>query len=59
MTVNKTNDDLAREIEVLREELRQMREIVGALLSMVIEEDEDEDGASLFPGNLELPRLNN
>ena len=56
-TLNKTNEDLAREIDKLREELRQMREIVGVLLNMVI--DEEEDDVALFPGNSEVPRLNN
>lgn len=56
-TLNKTNEDLAREIDELREELRQMREIVGVLLNMVI--DEEEDDVALFPGNSEVPRLNN
>lgn len=59
MTVNKTNEDLAREINELREELRQMREIVGVLLTMVIDEDSEEGDITLFPNNLEVPRLNN
>lgn len=57
--MNKTNEDLAREINELREELRQMREIVGVLLTMVIDEDSEEGDITLFPNNLEVPRLNN
>jgi hypothetical protein len=57
--MNKTNEDLAREIKELREELRQMREVVGVLLTMVIDEDSGEDDITLFPNNLEVPRLNN
>jgi len=59
MIMDKSNEDLAREINELREELRQMREIVGVLLTMVIEEDGGEDDVTLFPNNLEMPRLNN
>jgi hypothetical protein len=57
--MNKTNEDLAREISELREELRQMREVVGVLLTMVIDEESGDDDITLFPNNLEVPRLNN
>jgi hypothetical protein len=40
----KSNEDLSKEIAELKSELRQMREIVNMLFSIIIEsEDEDED----------------
>lgn len=55
--MEKSNEELAREIKELREEVRQMREVIGVLLSMVIEEDEDE-GIPFFSSG-DVPRLNN
>jgi cell division septum initiation protein DivIVA len=55
-----SNEDLAREIKELREEVRQMKEIVSALLTMVVESEEDEDeSAEMFPSGIEGPRMNN
>ena len=57
--MNKSNEELAREIRELRDELRQMREIVGVLFSLMVEtEDEEEEYAGVL-GNIELPRMNN
>lgn len=57
--MNKSNEELAREIQELREELRQMREIVGALFSMMIESEEEEEDISVLTGGMEVPRMNN
>ena len=56
--MEKSNEDLAREINELREEVRQMREIIGVLFSMVVESDEEGDDTPFF-SNGEVPRLNN
>jgi cell division protein FtsB len=58
-TMSTSNEDLAKEIKELKDEIRQMREIVSILFSMVMEGEEDDDEMSPFPGNLEVPRLNN
>ena len=57
--MNKTNEDLAREIRELREEIKQMKEIVGVLSTMVIESDDEDEEAALFPSDMDVPRLNN
>jgi hypothetical protein len=48
----KSNEDLAREIKELKDEVQQMKEIMTLLLNMVVEqgdEEGDEDFAT-FPG---------
>ena len=48
----KSNEDLAREIKELKEEVYQMKEIMSLLLNMVVEQEqeaEDEEFSS-FPG---------
>ncbi|MFA5312862.1 MAG: hypothetical protein WC375_06010 [Methanomassiliicoccales archaeon] len=57
--MSKTNEDLAREIRELREEIKQMKEIVGVLFTMVIESDDEGEEASLFPADMDIPRMNN
>jgi hypothetical protein len=57
----KTNEDLAREIAELKTELRQMKEVVNMLLTIIVEsEDEDEDYIP-YPGmgGADNLRLNN
>jgi hypothetical protein len=57
----KTNEDLAREIAELKTELRQMKEVVNMLLTIIVEsEDEDEDYIP-YPGmgGVENLHLNN
>lgn len=59
--MTKTTEDLVREVDELRNELRQMKEIVGMLLNMVVEsEGEDDEDYPLFPevGNPDSPRFN-
>ena len=48
----KSNDDLAREIKALKEELQQMKEIMSLILNMVVEQDDGEDGEDFatYPG---------
>jgi cell division septum initiation protein DivIVA len=59
--MTKSNEDLAREIKELRDEIKQMKEIVGTLLSMIVESegDEDEEEYGVLPGGLDIPRINN
>ncbi|MCE5297193.1 MAG: hypothetical protein LLG16_08855 [Euryarchaeota archaeon] len=57
--MSKTNEDLAREIRDLREEIKQMKEIVGVLFTMVFESEDEEEEAGLFPSGMEIPRMNN
>ncbi len=53
--------DLAQEIRVLREEVRQMRELIDLLVALVVESDDlDEDESELIlTVGAEIPRLNN
>lgn len=59
--MKKSTEDLVREINELKSELRQMKEIVGMLFNMVVEsETDDEDDILAFPelGSGETPRFN-
>jgi len=60
--MTKTTEDLVREINELRSELRQMREIVSMLFSIVVEAEGDE--VEEYPdylgvGGIDHTRLNN
>ncbi|MBC7108609.1 MAG: hypothetical protein NO474_06000 [Methanomassiliicoccales archaeon] len=60
--MTKTTEDLVREINELRNELRQMREIVNMLFSIVVEsEDDDVEEYLDYPmfGGIDQNRLNN
>ena len=48
----KSNEDLAREIRELKEEVQQMKEIMSLLLNMVVEQEQEEEdeGFSSYPG---------
>lgn len=48
----KSNEDLAREIKEIKDEVQQMKEIMALLLSMVAdqEEDEGEEDFATYPG---------
>jgi hypothetical protein len=48
----KSNEDLAREIKELKEEVNQMKEIMTLILNMVVEQEEDDDDESFatYPG---------
>ncbi|MEM3851924.1 MAG: hypothetical protein QXP70_02880 [Methanomassiliicoccales archaeon] len=48
---SKENEQLRKEIENLRGEIREMKEIVNMLLNMVMETDEEEEYPGMeFPG---------
>jgi cell division septum initiation protein DivIVA len=47
----KTNEDLAREIVELKDELRQMREIVNMLFTMIVEAEEEDEDYLPYPGS--------
>ncbi|QLH74633.1 MAG: hypothetical protein HPY73_03650 [Methanomassiliicoccales archaeon] len=57
--MDKDHEDLVKEIRELREEIRQMKEIVGVLFSMITEAEDEEEGIGLFPNGMEIPRMNN
>ena len=60
MAHNKSNEELSQEIKELREELRQMREIVSAIIGLMVEAEEDEEEEYFgIPGNIDTPRMNN
>jgi hypothetical protein len=47
----KSNEDIAREITELKTELKQMKEIVNMLFTLIIESDEEEDEEYIpYPG---------
>jgi hypothetical protein len=48
----KSNEDLAREIKELKEEVQQMKEIMTLLLNMVVEQEDDEGDEDFvsYPG---------
>jgi hypothetical protein len=55
----KTNEDLVREINELRSEMKQMREVLNMLFSLVVESDEGEDDDIGYPGIVQdTPRFN-
>ena len=58
----KTTEDLVREVNELRTELRQMKELLSVLFTIVVEQDGDEEEE--YPGypgliGAEQPRFNN
>ena len=50
----KSNEDLAREVKELEEEVQQMKEIMTLLLNMVVEQEDDEEDEDFatYPGML-------
>jgi hypothetical protein len=58
--MTKSNEDLIREINELKNEMKQMREVLSMLFSLVVESDEIEDEDLGYPGFVQdTPRLNN
>jgi hypothetical protein len=60
--MTKTTEDLISEINELRNELRQMREIVNMLFNIVVESESDEEddyATSVGLGGVDQPRFNN
>ena len=56
----KTNEDLVREINELRNEMKQMREVLNMLFTLVVESDEGEEDEDIgYPGIIQdTPRFN-
>lgn len=55
----KTNEDLVREINELRNEMKQMREVLNVLFSLVVEPDEGDEEDIDYPGIVQdVPRFN-
>ena len=48
----KSNEDLAREIRELKEEVQQMKELMTLILNMVVEQEEEgeDEEFSSYPG---------
>lgn len=59
--MTKTNEDLVREINELKTEMKQMKEILNMLFTIVVESDSDEDDDEYgYPGLAqEVPKFNN
>jgi hypothetical protein len=60
--MTKTTEDLVREVNDLRNELKQMREIVNMLFNIVVEAESDEEddyATSIGLGGVDQPRFNN
>lgn len=57
----KTNEDLSKDIRELKDELRQMREIVNMLFTIIVESEEEEDDYMPYPSmsSADDLRLNN
>jgi len=56
----KSTDDLVREINELRTEMKQMKELLNMLFSMVVEADDDEEDDYSYPGlTQDVPKFNN
>ncbi|MBI0582738.1 MAG: hypothetical protein ISF22_00775 [Methanomassiliicoccus sp.] len=58
--MTKSNEDLVREINELRNEMKQMREVLNMLFSLVVEGEEDDEEDIGYPGFVQdVPRFNN
>lgn len=58
--MTKNNEDLIREINELKNEMKQMREALTMLFSMVVESEDGEEEEINYPGFIQdVPRLNN
>ena len=56
----KSNEDLIREINYLRNEMKQMREVLNVLFQLVVEADEGDEDDVEFPTFVQdIPRFNN
>ena len=55
-----TNEELIKQLNDLRAEMQQMKEMVGMLLTMVVDmDDEDEEFCGSGIGGLDISRFNN
>ena len=58
--MTKNNEDLIREINELKNEMKQMREVLNVLFSLVVESDDgDEDDVEYPTFVQDVPRFNN
>ncbi|MDW5561972.1 MAG: hypothetical protein SA339_02010 [Methanomassiliicoccus sp.] len=58
--MTKSNEDLIREINELRNEMKQMKEVLNVLFSLVVEADEGDDDEIEYPTFVQdIPRINN
>ena len=58
--MTKNNEDLIREINELKNEMKQMREVLNVLFSLVMESEEGEEEDVNYPGFVQdVPRFNN
>jgi hypothetical protein len=57
--MTKSNEDLVREIMELKNEMKQMKEALNMLFSLVVESDEGDEEDIGYPGIVqETPRFN-
>jgi len=59
--MNKSTEDLIREINELKSELKQMKEIISMLFNMVVDSETEEDEEYIsYPdvGSVDSPRFN-
>ncbi len=56
-----SNEDLIKQLNELKAEVHQMKEMVSMLLTMVVdmEDDDDEEFSGLGIGGLDISRFNN
>jgi hypothetical protein len=58
--MTKSNEDLIREINELRNEMKQMREVLNVLFSLVVESDDGDEDDIEYPTFVQdVPRFNN
>jgi hypothetical protein len=58
--MTKSNEDLVREINELKNEMKQMREVLNMLFSLVMESEEGVEDEVSYPGLIQdTPRFNN
>ncbi len=56
--MEESRDELTAEVKRLREEIAQLREMVGALFGVVFEDMGDDDGPEEFPTRDDLSMYN-
>ncbi len=58
--MKKTTEELVQEVDELRNELKQMKEIVGMLFNMVVDSEEDDDDIPdrIKVNTIDSPRFN-
>lgn len=58
--MKKTTEELVQEVDELRNELKQMKEIVGMLFNMVVDSEDDDDDIPdrIKVSSIDSPRFN-